>query len=136
MSKSKAQLAREETEKQEAIAHLRRVAPPGSKIYGVVKHVSRSGMMRHIDFYVPVADENGKTHMQYLTGWFESVLRWGRADNGLKVGGCGMDMIFHTVYCVSSAVWTGTDEAEEYRKAHETKWSSAGPGYVWSHDYL
>lgn len=133
MSKSKATLAREAAERQEAIEYLRKVAPPGTRIYGIEKHVSRSGMMRHIEFYAPVEGEH-RTHMAWLTGYFDTILRWGRANDGIKVGGCGMNMVFHTVYSAASAVWHGTPEAEQWEKDHPRGGASAG--YMWDYESL
>lgn len=47
-------MTKRETERQEAIQHLRELIKPGDKVYTVLRHVSRSGMTRGIDvYYVP-----------------------------------------------------------------------------------
>lgn len=70
-------------------------------IYAIVTHVSASGMQRQIKLYVPQADGS----MQWLSGWACKALGWslGKRD-GVKVDGCGMDMCFHLVDCVMSAI--------------------------------
>lgn len=65
-------------------------------IYGIVRKVSASGMSRNIDLYV-IRDNQ----LVYLTGYASIVLGYKRVDQGMRVGGCGMDMVFH---CASSLV--------------------------------
>lgn len=67
-------------------------------VYGIVRHVSTSGMSRDIDLYI-IADNRPV----YLTGYASTILEYPMAKNrGMKVGGCGMDMVFH---CVSSLAY-------------------------------
>lgn len=97
------------------------------KIYAIVNSVSRSGMSRRISFYMvdettknaPLTDE-GYTRdtfirrvtreVAWLTGWVpvgehKSRGKW-MVEAGLYVGGCGMDMIFHTLYvAVGDSKW-------------------------------
>jgi hypothetical protein len=67
----------------------------GEPIYGVVRHVSQSGMSRVIDFYV--MREN---HPVCISGRIAEIceLRRHKRYDGLMVYGCGMDMVFSTVY--------------------------------------
>ena len=67
-------------------------------VYGIVRHVSSSGMSRDIDLYI-IQDNQ----LVYLTGYASTVLDYPMVKNrGMKVGGCGMDMVFH---CVSSLAY-------------------------------
>ena len=67
-------------------------------VYGIVRHVSASGMSRDIDLYI--IKDNAPV---YLTGYVSTILDYPMAKNrGMKVGGCGMDMVFH---CVSSLAY-------------------------------
>lgn len=83
------------------------------RIYAKVESVSKSGMSRRISFY-RVGDEKAKwagdyytienitPQVAWLTGWVK-VGEYKQGDkylneDGLKVSGCGMDMIFHTLY--------------------------------------
>ena len=67
-------------------------------VYGIVRHVSASGMSRDIDLYI-IADNRPV----YLTEYASTILDYPMAKNrGMKVGGCGMDMVFH---CVSSLAY-------------------------------
>ncbi len=87
----------QQVETAEAAARLRELLPPGSTVYTVLRHVSRSGMMRHIDCYTIKDGE----HI-YLSGYVDKLLRWGRTEDGaIKATGAGMDMGFHVVYSLS-----------------------------------
>ena len=82
----------------------------GTEIRGVVMSVARSGMSRRIRFFV--ADE-GK--VWDVTGYVARAIgEHGENavnDDGLRVDGCGMDMVFHTVYRLSSVMFKGEDRA-------------------------
>jgi len=87
--------AEKEQEKQEAIIRLREELKPGDTIYTINRHVSRSGMMRHISCFI-VGDDKKICEIDWLiarTGLFKRA-----KDDGLIVGGCGMDMHYHIVY--------------------------------------
>jgi hypothetical protein len=75
------------------IVHLRELCPPGSRVYTVLRHVSPSGMRRHIDLFTIINSEPYR-----LTGFAASVLGWCTRDDSLVVDGCGMDIGFHAVY--------------------------------------
>ena len=95
--------AAKEREKAEAIAMLRKWLKPGDTVYTVLRHVSRSGMMRKIDLYK--LGDDGPT---FLTGYAATAMgyRWDTRD-GIIVGGCGMDMGFALVYNLSSTLFRG-----------------------------
>lgn len=67
-----------------------RSANHGLETVGVViTSVSRSGMSRRMRFYAP--------DFQEITGEIATVEGLPCNENGLKVEGCGMDMIFHVL---------------------------------------
>jgi hypothetical protein len=69
-------------------------------VYGIVRHVSASGMSRDIDLYI-IADNRPV----YLTGYASTILNYPMGKNqGMKVGGCGMDMVFHCVSSLAQAI--------------------------------
>lgn len=117
-------------EREEATTRLRAILHPGDTVYGIVRTVSRSGMSRTIDFYR--FDGNERV---YLSGWMATALDYRRTDRGaLKVGGCGMDMIFATVYnlgrtlfpsgfAVHGSVYRGLCEAEPCTCHDDSAWS-------------
>ena len=93
------------TEKQErkatAIKYLRKVLRPGKVVNTVVTHTGRSGMYRHIKLVVTFKGE-----LLNISSWVADALEWRDLGNGaLGVSGCGMDMGFHTVYVLSSALY-------------------------------
>ena len=68
------------------------------RIIASVRHVSKSGMTRHISFYYITKDKQLKdiTHLiACLTG---KNFKENYSNNVLVIGGCGMDMIFATLY--------------------------------------
>jgi hypothetical protein len=74
------------------------------RMYATVKSVSRSGMSRRIAFYYVENDYivNCTAQVGWLTGWvdfqeYKQGKRWLNQE-GLYVSGCGMDMVFHTLY--------------------------------------
>lgn len=69
-------------------------------VYGIVRHVSASGMSRDIDLCI-IADNRPV----YLTGYVSTILDYPMAKNrGMKVGGCGMDVVFHCVSSLAQAI--------------------------------
>lgn len=74
-------------------------------IYAGIDHVSASGMSWRISFY-RVTKEKRIENVTYIIGWLTGWVKIGEyssrghymIDRGLHVGGCGMDMIFHTLY--------------------------------------
>lgn len=94
-----------------------RIIKGNLKVYCILRHVSRSGMSRNIDFYTIIDNE-----IYYLTYWIGVVLDYpisnksGLSDNGLVVGGCGMDMGFSVVYNLSRKLFKDDDEFKEVQK--------------------
>ena len=81
-------------------AHLLKLCTPGTEVQCTLRHVSRSGMMRHISVSVV---KRGR-HVP-ITVYVARVLNMstndGRAFWALKVAGCGMDMGASIVYHLS-----------------------------------
>ncbi|OQB95183.1 MAG: hypothetical protein BWX84_00048 [Verrucomicrobia bacterium ADurb.Bin118] len=88
-------------EQQEARDALAKVLKPGDTVYCVLRHVSRSGMMRHISFFCIGTDQKPVQ----LDWYVARLIGLTEADPGLKVGGCGMDMGFHIVYSIGRALF-------------------------------
>ena len=69
-------------------------------VYVIVRHVIASGMSRDIDLYI-IADNRPV----YLTGYASTILDYPMAKSrGMKVGGGGMDMVFHCVSGLAYAI--------------------------------
>ena len=90
-------------ERDEVIADLRETLKPGDTIHTVLRHRSRSGIMRAIDLYLFKADNDGKLCKWWLSWRAAKALGWTFSDkyDALIVDGCGMDMGFHAVYSLS-----------------------------------
>lgn len=96
---------KEKTEKRESsIAALKAILAPGDTVWGIVSSVSKTRMSRTIRFY---AIRDGEP--QWITGHMSNVLGWPlrdvRGHDDLRVNGCGMDMIGHTVEQLSYALF-------------------------------
>jgi len=86
----------------EAEVRLRSWIKPGDTLYTQLQHVSRSGMMRTIQV-IKIECTDGKPALSYL-GYNVALMlndKYDRDREGVKVGGCGMDMGFSLVYNVS-----------------------------------
>lgn len=88
-------------EQLEAINSLKEIIKPGMTVFTVLKHVSRSGMMRHVAPYVII---NNEPH--WIGYRVAKALDWPLADDdGVKIGGCGMDVGFELVYNLSRVLF-------------------------------
>lgn len=89
--------------KEDAIKRLRKLLPPGSKVYCLLRHCAKSGMSRRIDFFV--IRKNTPTMITYA---IKEALDNGYTVNkegGLNVSGGGMDMGFAIVYELGTALY-------------------------------
>jgi len=91
-----------QTEKQEAIDDLRKLLHPGDTVYTILRNVSRSGMSRTVDAYIMQDNEPRRL------SWAISKaigFTYDKVHEGIKVGGCGMDVGFEVVYHLGYALW-------------------------------
>ncbi len=95
---TKAQLA----ERDQAREDLRKLCPPNTTVYTILRHVSRSGMTRDLDLYV--MEDNQPRRITY-SACLASGQSYNRNAEAMRVGGCGMDMGFHAVYVLSSSLY-------------------------------
>lgn len=87
-------------------------------VYTALKHVSSSGMMRHIACYI-VRDNK----IVDITWHVSRILDLKRANNGgVKVSGCGMDMGFHVVYELSCALFCPSKYEHDSAYKLNQKW--------------
>lgn len=84
----------------EAQEILRKLCPPGTKLYTTVRHVARSGMSRTLDVYAIVDGAPRR-----LSGYVCTATGLRRKGDHVYVGGCGMDMGFHVVYELSRTLY-------------------------------
>lgn len=95
-------------EKEEACERLRAyLAKPGRFLYSI-PHVARSGMSRVIRIHYMT--ENGALY--YLSRNIATAVGWpyDRKHEGIRVRGCGMDMVFHTLYTLSGTLYNQGSE--------------------------
>ena len=92
-------------EKQESLESLKEWIKKGDILHTTVNHVSRSGMMRHMSVKHLKATDNPERPVNVSNYDYQiaRVLDLPEAPDyqGVKVGGCGMDMGFHLVYTLS-----------------------------------
>lgn len=107
-------------EKQESLERLRNWIKKGDTLHTTVRHVSRSGMMRYITtrHLKPFHREHGEQKIDVSISNYDyhiaRVLDLPEAPNyqGVKVGGCGMDMGFHLVYSLSRELFRDEPKGE------------------------
>lgn len=84
------------------------------KVYTDVIHASKSGMSRNIAAYIGIInDRTGKPEIKSISWYIAQILDWPLADKGkhaVKVGGCGMDMGFHLIYCLSCVLYRNEEK--------------------------
>ena len=92
--------------KEEAIKRLKEEIKKGDTLYTQLNHVSQSGMTRHISVRQIKKDYplDWTRLVSIALDWKEAKNRFG-GYNGIKVGGCGMDMGFHLIYTLSSVLY-------------------------------
>lgn len=94
----------------ETVNELRTLFPVGSTAYTTVVKVSRSGLTRTIRVFAMTKDRTtGLPTARDVSGMVAEVLGWplDTYDWGVKVDGCGMNMAFHLVYCLSRVLYPG-----------------------------
>jgi len=82
-------------EQQEAKNRLAQWVKPGDTIYTILRHRSASGMSRVVDLKKIEGSEVSSLayNVAIALGW-----SYDRDREGLKVGGCGMDVGFEAIY--------------------------------------
>ncbi len=90
-------------EKRDAITVLLEVLKPGSRVYTILRHVSKSGMQREISLVIVDPRDNELFTLDYLVSRALGY-RIGK-HGGLVCGGAGMDMGYHLVYNLGRALW-------------------------------
>lgn len=100
---------KKQSERDEFIAKLRKDLKPGDTLSTVLRHVSSSGMSRVIDVYHLKA-VRGKVVKSWLSYWIAKACDYSFQDKrgqseGIKVGGCGMDMGFEIVYTLGRVLY-------------------------------
>lgn len=92
----------QQSERDQAIAELRETLKPGTTVYTILRHVSRSGMSRDIDVYVM---QDGEPQRITWLAAKAADLTYSRKAEAIKIGGCGQDMGFVIVYDLSRSLY-------------------------------
>lgn len=119
----------QQAERADAIAKLREWIKPGDTVYTILRHVSRSGMQREIG--VCILKDGEMLHPNYSVA-LALGHRQGKQD-GIIMGGCGMDMGFALVYNLGMTLWpNGTDKPHGTRNGEP----DSDGGYALKHRWL
>lgn len=105
-----------QAERDEAITTLRAMLPPGTEVACILRHVSSSGTSRVID--LAIVRDGEIRRIGYLTHKAIGMPYDDKRD-GIKVGGCGMDMGFYLVYTLGRTLYP--DGAPAVRRRNDTK---------------
>lgn len=102
-------------EKLEALNNIRRALKDttNNTIYAHITKVSASGMSRRIKFYTIKDDE-----LYYLTYNIGVLLGDNVNGDGLLAKGCGMDIIFNTLYNANCAAYE-LDHDGDYKYSND-----------------
>lgn len=95
-------MSTKQAEREEARTKLRAMLPPGSTVYTILRHVSRSGMLRCVSVVIQEAD--GPNDVTWLAARALGEKINNRHD-GINMSGCGMDMGFALVYNLASVLY-------------------------------
>lgn len=98
----------DEAERERCLNELRKHLKPGDTLHTVLRHVSKSGMMRRISPVIILPDGN-TLHPDYLVAVAVRAEHprktKTRGGDGIPISGCGMDMGFHLVSTLSAYLY-------------------------------
>lgn len=94
-----AQTKAQREERAYAIERLKEIIQPGDTVYTILRHVSSSGMMRHISAVV-IKDGEHYAITRLVALATDSKMVYAGTD-AIKVAGAGMDMGFALIYDLS-----------------------------------
>lgn len=119
------------TEQSEAIASLRKLLKAGSTVYTVLRHVSTSGMTRHIDLYTI------KNNQPQRISWSAAkAMGYTLKDDGIVTQGCGMDMGFHLVYNLGRTLFPKGFKVKGVGRNGDTSGHDKNGGYALNHRWM
>lgn len=115
--------------KLEAIERLHELLQPGTVVYTVLHHVSKSGMMRRISLKI-VQDKDIRDITHYAAVAMGDKVH---CEGGIIVHGCGQDMGYALVHNLGYKLWPqGTKEPHGVRNGEP---DTCG-GYALKHRWL
>lgn len=134
-----------DAERDEAIARLKEFVVPGDTVNTILKHASRSGMMRVIQ--VVIAKDNRIIDITWAV-CKACGYTFDRNHGGARVGGCGMDMGFAIVYdmgwvlfhegfrCCGENCPSNEHSNPPYPKRDGKAWHGNDGGYALRHNWI
>lgn len=93
-----------QSERDKSIQYLREKLKPGDTVNCILRHVSASGMSRHISLFIDGKDGPEPISVPAALAMGEFPKEY-HGHMTIKVGGCGMDMGFHLVYNLSRTLF-------------------------------
>lgn len=125
--------AGKEAYREQAREKLRKLLPVGSTAFTILRHVSGSGMTRRISVLVPL--DGG---ILDVSGHVATALDYRRhdRDGGVIVGGCGMDMGWHLIYCLSRSLYPDGFKVEGVGRNGDTSGRDTDGGYALRHRWV
>ena len=91
-------------DKQEAIKRLQEMLKPEDVVFTILRHVSQSGMTRDISLVIPT-NHRGVDGIMCIDYLASRAMDMKIKNDGLRIGGCGMDMGFALVYDLAYTVF-------------------------------
>lgn len=125
--------AGKEAYREQAREKLRAWFPVGATVFTILRHVSSSGMTRRISVLVPL--EGG---ILDVSGYVATALDYRRhdRDGGIIVRGCGMDMGYHLIYCLSRSLYPDGFKVEGTERNGDTSGHDKDGGYALKHRWI
>ena len=109
MAQSTTKVPLKQVSRDEAREALLKMLQPGDTVYTILRHVSRSGMVRYVEpIILREYTSFGEGGVQPLSigGRVSTLLdRRTNGEGAVKMRGCGMDMGFALVYELADALW-------------------------------
>jgi hypothetical protein len=126
--------AGKEAYREQAREKLRKLLPVGSTAFTILRHVSGSGMSRRISVLIP----DKECGILDVSGWVATALDYRRheRDGGVIVGGCGMDMGWHLVYCLSRSLYPDGFKVDGVGRNGDTSGRDTDGGYALKHRWI
>lgn len=117
-------------DKDQAVKELKELLKPGDTVYTILRHVSSSGVTRHISLKVvetsfnwdisqKVGNESKIRDITFLVAQaLEDKLIESKGHRAIKTNNCGEDAGYALVYSLSSKLFSGEDRGG-YKLKHE-----------------
>ena len=123
----------QKTQQTESLETLRGMVFVGDRVYTILRHRSASGMTRWLDLYI--IKDNTPIRITWQAAQALGYT-YDRKYDAMKVGGCGMDMGFHAVYCLGRRLFPDGFAVEGTGRNGDTSgWDKDG-GYALRHAWL